>query len=100
MKTPRTRGRALQRLREQIFTRDCGLCQECKRQGRLTHAVELDHIQPLHKGGTDAASNLEALCVECHLTKTAADEGRTRRAATGLDGWPADTGRGSSFFPA
>jgi 5-methylcytosine-specific restriction protein A len=68
-------GAAWERLRKAILARDDGLCQPCKRQGRVTVARHVDHITPKARGGTDDPKNLEAICVECHRTKTAR-EGR------------------------
>ena len=79
-KTNRTRGSKWVAIRARILRRDCGLCAQCKRAGRLTLAVEVDHITPLHLGGTDADSNLEATCIPCHRIKSA-DEANDR--ATG-----------------
>jgi 5-methylcytosine-specific restriction protein A len=42
-------------------------CENCGHVGVL----ETDHIVPLHKGGKDEWSNLQALCVSCHRAKTA-----------------------------
>lgn len=75
------------KLREAIITRDCGLCQECLRQGRDTplnvHAsgdkprAHVDHIRP-HRGDyrlfMDEA-NLQTLCETCHSAKTAREDG-------------------------
>lgn len=33
-------------------------------------SLELDHIVPLHRGGTDAPDNLQLLCSPCHKEKT------------------------------
>ena len=44
------------------------LCEECRRQGRLTPAVHVHHLQP-RKARPDLAydpANLEALCLPCH----------------------------------
>ena len=88
---------AWDRIRLQALKRDCYLCQECMRQGRLTplavkprdHAV--DHIVPKVRGGTDDLTNLESLCADpCHAAKTARDEGWNRAKTIGNDGWPAD----------
>lgn len=68
--------------------RDCGLCQQCKRQGRLTPAAEVDHIVAITNGGGDQDENLEALCHDCHRTKTAADTGKRTPTEYGADGWP------------
>jgi 5-methylcytosine-specific restriction protein A len=59
------------------------LCQQCKREGRLTpvggtpYSAYVDHIIPKAEGGTDAESNLETLCRSCHTKKT--DQEKNRR---------------------
>lgn len=53
------------------------LCAECKRQGRLTPATEVDHIVA-HKGDKKLFwdhSNWQPLCHECHSRKTAKENG-------------------------
>jgi 5-methylcytosine-specific restriction enzyme A len=82
----KTNGHKWQKVRERVMSRDCGLCQECNRQGRITLGSEVDHIIPLNKHGTDDDSNLQLLCHECHVAKTNAD--MNRRAPIGYDGWP------------
>ena len=74
-------------LRDAVLQRDAGLCQMCLARGVLEMAVEVDHIVPLHQGGTDDASNLQALCHDCHATKTATEQG-CKRGRWGEDGWP------------
>jgi 5-methylcytosine-specific restriction protein A len=52
-------------------------CAECKRQGRLTLAVIVDHITP-HKGDMALfwdSSNWQPLCKPCHDRKTATEDG-------------------------
>lgn len=71
--TKRTRGSAWMAIRERILRRDKGLCQECQRNGRLCKATQVDHVTPLHRGGRDYDANLEAICKDCHDTKTAAE---------------------------
>lgn len=39
-------------------------------------ATEVDHIVPLRAGGTNARSNLQALCKSCHSRKTAREDQR------------------------
>jgi 5-methylcytosine-specific restriction protein A len=66
----RTRGSAWMKIREEVMNRDCGICQTCKRNGNVSAATQVDHIIPLHQGGTDAMDNLEAICTNCHSIKT------------------------------
>lgn len=79
--TKRTRGRAWMTRRSRIMSRDCGLCQQCKREGRLQLAEQVDHIRELADGGTDDDSNLEALCGDCHKAKTARSQAARRGRA-------------------
>lgn len=37
----------------------------------LTSSLEIDHIQPLHRGGSNDPDNLQLLCVDCHKAKSA-----------------------------
>jgi 5-methylcytosine-specific restriction enzyme A len=46
------------------------LCRVCDAAGRVSAAVEVDHIRPLWAGGTHARENLQGLCVACHEAKT------------------------------
>lgn len=45
----------------------------CAHCGAITD-LESDHIVPLHKGGTNAWSNLQSLCKECHVRKSLRDK--------------------------
>lgn len=71
----RTRGRALQRLRAELFERQ-PLCADCRRNGRVTLATERDHIVPLEEGGEDVESNVQGLCADCHDAKSKAERAR------------------------
>lgn len=46
-----------------------GRCAECRHKKRL----EIDHIIPLSKGGTNARTNLQLLCRSCNARKNARD---------------------------
>ena len=83
--TSRIRGRKLQAIRRAHF-RDHPLCVMCHAQGRVTLANELDHIEPLIKGGPDTADNRQGLCTECHVLKTAQDMGYAERPSFDASG--------------
>lgn len=84
--------------RAEIMKRDCGLCQACKRAGRTTLAYAVDHIVSKAKATAlrwtraqmDDPKNLEAICNPCHLEKSEAEQGKTKRTrkTVGEDGWP------------
>lgn len=65
-------------------------CEHCWPKGIITTATEVDHIKPLHKGGTDDPDNLQSLCGPCHKHKTRSDMGWRAKPDIGLDGWPVD----------
>jgi 5-methylcytosine-specific restriction protein A len=60
------------RLRLAVLERDGWRCYRCG--GRAT---EVDHIVPVHLGGSDEPENLAATCRRCHASKT----GREAQAA-------------------
>ena len=68
----RIKGYTLMKIRDQ-YRREHPLCVHCLAVGRVTAWQELDHIVPLHKGGTDTPSNRQGLCKECHAIKTLED---------------------------
>lgn len=67
----RKRGSAGVRDRERIKERDCGLCQECKRNGRVSLGHAVDHRIPLWDDGADDADNKQYLCRTDHEAKSA-----------------------------
>lgn len=82
-------GSRWDKLRVQILQRDKYLCQACLRKGRLTATnLQVDHIKPKAKGGTDDPANLEVLCRPCHEQKSRRDRGHKIKRAFGADGWP------------
>ncbi|HCS17676.1 MAG TPA: HNH endonuclease [Erythrobacter sp.] len=86
--TKRTRGRKWMAIREQALLKTQYRCAECLRNDKLSIARQVDHIIPLHKGGTDDLDNLEGLCLTCHERKTARDMGHKVKVTFGADGWP------------
>lgn len=73
--TLRIRGRRLQRLRNQLFSRE-PLCVQCLQEGRTTIAMIRDHIIPLAEGGRDDETNEQPICEKCHDSKTAQEAKR------------------------
>ena len=59
-----------QRLRRLQLARH-PLCRTCVPEGRLTDAIEVDHIKRIEDGGDVwSTDNLQSLCTPCHSTKT------------------------------
>jgi hypothetical protein len=56
-----------------VFHRDKGRCVICNVDltgvVNLSPVKHLDHMVPLHKGGTNDSSNIQLLCARCNLTK-------------------------------
>ncbi|MEV8332596.1 HNH endonuclease [Streptomyces niveus] len=44
----------------------CSLCGSLA----LADVVDVDHVQPLARGGEDTDQNVQPLCRDCHLAKT------------------------------
>ena len=83
--TKRITGRRLQRIRKQVLGEQ-PLCVMCKAKGKVTLAVEVDHIVALVNGGEDEHSNRQALCAPCHQVKTRRDLGQRERVSFDADG--------------
>jgi 5-methylcytosine-specific restriction protein A len=80
--TARMTSRPWARLRAKVLMSN-PLCVKCAATGRVQAAHEVDHIVPLHSGGTHDRSNLQALCSPCHAEKTASEAGSRARG----DAW-------------
>lgn len=57
-------------LRHKVFVRDNYRCVECGATNKET-TLEIDHIIPVSKGGTNDISNLQTLCKACNRAKSA-----------------------------
>lgn len=66
--------------RDRILVRDKYLCQRCYRSGIYTQAREVDHIVPKSRGGSDDDTNLEGICIRCHMLKTQLERSFPRKA--------------------
>ena len=53
---------------------------ECRRCGGGFDYLECDHIVPIELGGADDESNTQALCPDCHKSKTREDIRAIRKA--------------------
>lgn len=66
---------AWKEVREYIYNRDKGLCQDCLDRGRITPGKEVHHIKFLEPSNMDnpsitlGADNLRLLCKECHSNR-------------------------------
>lgn len=82
--SPSRRGydRIWQKLRL-IHLAEHPLCVHCQRDGRITVATQVHHIQPLSAGGTNARENLQSLCDSCHSRVTRACHSRKTMSERG-----------------
>ena len=60
------RGKVTNKMRFAIYERDHHRCRKC---GRRTGDLEIDHIIPIAKGGKSEYSNLQTLCHRCNYKK-------------------------------
>ena len=68
----RCRGAAWIVLRDLALEADGYQCVKCGSRVRL----EVDHVTPLQKGGETVLENLQTLCRDCHIEKTARENDR------------------------
>ena len=67
-------GRRWAAVRRAVLARDGWRCRQCRKVGRM----EVDHIRPLRAGGkVYDPDNLQVLCRDCHIAKTAGENRRT-----------------------
>lgn len=57
-------------LRFEILKRDGYRCQMCGVTAKDGATLEIDHITPVARGGTNDADNLQVLCRECNAGKS------------------------------
>lgn len=71
--TKRIAGNSLYALMKRFERDNPRVCAQCKREGRVSYGAELDHITPLHLGGSNAPENMQWLCMPCHKVKSEAE---------------------------
>lgn len=57
-----------------VLARDKWTCVSCGRKPEHGITLEVDHIKPRSKGGTDEISNLQTLCRKCNIGKSNKDQ--------------------------
>ena len=82
-------GHAWGKIRLRIRERDGYQCQSCK---VAVLAGIVDHKVALVNGGTNADSNLQLMCAECHRIKTATDLGHRVKTGVTANGMPTNPG--------
>ncbi len=60
------RGKVTNKMRFAIYAKDNYRCRKC---GRKTNDLEIDHIYPIAKGGKTTMDNLQTLCHRCNVRK-------------------------------
>ena len=53
-------------LKEKLASKRGGACEQCQEKNYAI--LQVHHIKERHKGGSDALSNLQLLCPNCHTT--------------------------------
>ena len=73
-------------VRSRVLKASGGKCYMCGEDG----AVEVDHVVPRSRGGSDHPDNLRAVCKVCHLRKSSAEGHAAKRRRRELRKRPAD----------
>lgn len=76
-RTKRTKCSA--KVKDSLLYWQDGRCNICCRI--IVDVYDVDHIIPLHHGGSNERDNLQIICLECHRRKTIKE--RIRRTSTG-----------------
>lgn len=63
---PRERHREWPRIRKEVLARDGAICHYC---GVTRRWMQVDHVVPRTKGGTDDLANLVVACRRCNSSK-------------------------------
>ena len=67
-------------LKRRVAARDNNCCYMCGREQQDDETFDLEHKEPIHKGGsTNAMENLGLICAEDHEIKTKAEAAEANR---------------------
>ncbi|MBW9332464.1 HNH endonuclease [Herbaspirillum sp. RU 5E] len=77
--TPRIRGRQWMKMKTDALVASDHWCVACLAEGKETLAVEVDHRDPLWRGGSNERSNLQGLCKAHHDEKSKREAGERAR---------------------
>ena len=58
------------KVRHEVFRRAKNRCQQCGKSAADGVKLEVDHIMPVSRGGSDDISNLQLLCFDCNRGKS------------------------------
>lgn len=72
--TKRIAGNSLYAIMKRFARDNPQICKHCQESGLTRAGDELDHIVPLHLGGSNDYNNLQWLCRTHHLEKTKKEE--------------------------
>lgn len=70
-------------LREHLLSKE-PICRLCKNAA----ATEVDHIEPLSKGGGNEIENLQPICRPCHIDKSLIERNKRARVRVDDEGNP------------
>lgn len=73
----RLTGGKLQRQRMRLWRSDPH-CNECRVLVNFPGEFELDHVDPLHAGGSVDDENCQVLCIKCHAAKSKREIGSVK----------------------
>lgn len=67
-------------LKKRVAARDNHCCYVCGREQQGDETFDLEHIVPIHKGGsTDSMDNLGLICADDHAIKSKAEAAEANR---------------------
>ena len=75
---PRSRPRFTTKEKDALYKGQKGICLGCKKKVPMG-GMQVDHIRPLSRGGTERLTNLQLLCGRCNAMKGDGTMGELRK---------------------